>query len=86
MNIELKMENTMKRKIKSSYEEFVEEHPEQKKIMDEEYNDLLVSELLLASMEDDQVSVRKLAKAAGVSPTIIQALRSSKKTNMTLNT
>ncbi len=56
----------MKNESKSTYKEFIENH-KQKKLLNEEYNDLLVSELLLASMEDDQLSVRKLALAAGVS-------------------
>ena len=37
-------------------------------------------------MEEDHISVRKLAEAAGVSPTVIQALRSGKKDNLTLTT
>ena len=35
-------------------------------------------------MEEDHVSVRKLAKAAGISPSIIQDIRSGKKENLTL--
>lgn len=37
-------------------------------------------------MEQDHISVRKLASAAGVSPTIIQGLRSGSKTNITIET
>jgi len=36
-------------------------------------------------MEEDEVSVRKLAKAADISPTIIQGLRSGSKKNITIN-
>lgn len=75
----------MKKKSKSTYEEFIEDR-DQNELLDKEYNDLLVSELLLAIMNDDHVSVRKLAMAAGVSPTIIQALKSGKKTNVTIDT
>lgn len=75
----------MKKKAKSSYEEFIQDE-EQKAILDKEYKDLLLSELLLAAMEHDHVSVRKLALAAGVSPTIIQGLKSGSKTNITLDT
>jgi DNA-binding Xre family transcriptional regulator len=39
----------------------------------------------MAAMED-QISVRKLASAAGVSPTIIQGLKSGSKTNITIDT
>lgn len=75
----------MKKKIKSTYEKFIED-PKQKKLLEKEYKALLVSELLLAVMEEDHLSVRKLAEAAGVSPTIIQGLRTGKKTNITLET
>jgi DNA-binding Xre family transcriptional regulator len=48
------------------------------------YKDLVLSELLIALMEEDHVSVRKLAQAAGISPSIIQDVRSGKKENMTV--
>jgi transcriptional regulator with XRE-family HTH domain len=75
----------MKKKSKSTYEEFIEDRKE-KILLNEEYKDLLVSELLLAAMQEDHISVRKLAMAAGVSPTIIQGLRSGKKVNITIET
>ncbi len=75
----------MKKKIKSTYEEFIE-NKNQKKLLDKEYKELLISELLLAAMEEDRISVRKLATEAGVSPTIVQSLRSGKKTNITIDT
>lgn len=56
---------------------------EQKEKYDEEYRDLLLSELLLAIMEDDAISVRALAKAAGLSPAVIQGIRSGEKQNIT---
>lgn len=75
----------MKQKNKSTYEMFTED-VEQKQLLDQEYKELLVSELLLASMEEDHISVRKLAASAGVSPTIIQELRSGKRLNLTIDT
>lgn len=75
----------MGKKAKSTYETFVENR-KQKKLLDKEYKELLVSELLIAAMQEDHISVRKLAAAAGVSPTIIQGLRSGKKTNITIDT
>lgn len=72
------------KKAKSTYEEFIEDE-KQKKKLDDEYQDLLISELLLAVMEKDHLSVRKLSKAAGVSPTLVQDLRSGKKTNITVH-
>lgn len=73
------------KKNKSTYEAFIED-VEQKNLLDKEYRELLISELLLAAMEEDHISVRKLAQAAGVSPTVIQSLRSGSKTNITLDT
>jgi DNA-binding Xre family transcriptional regulator len=75
----------MKKKIKSTYDEFMED-PEQKILFEKEYQELLVSELLIAAMEKDDMSIRKLAAAAGVSPTIINELRLGKKTNITFDT
>lgn len=50
-----------------------------RKKFDEGYKELLLSEMLLAAMEEDEISVRKLAELAGVSPTIIQEIRSGKR-------
>ena len=48
-----------------------------KNAFNEAYKEFALSELLLALMEDeDDVSVRKLAKAAGLSATSIQKMRS----------
>ena len=75
----------MKKKIMSTYEKFIE-NKKQKRLLDREYGELLISELLLAAMEEDHLSVRKLATEAEVSPTIIQSLKSGKKTNITIET
>lgn len=75
----------MKKKNKSTYEEFIE-NKKQKKLLDKEYRELLISELLLAAMKEDHLSVRKLAAEAKVSPTIIQSLKSGKKINITIDT
>jgi len=75
----------MKKKAKSTYEGFIE-NKKQKKLLDKEYRELLISELLLAAMKEDDISVRKLAAEADVSPTIIQSLKSGKKTNITIET
>jgi len=75
----------MTKKAKSTYEKFIEDK-KQKRLLDREYRDLLISELLLAAMEEDHLSVRKLAAEAEVSPTIIQSLKSGKKTNITIET
>lgn len=78
----------MKKKItkaESTYDLFIKD-PAQKELLDAEYKELLISEMLLAALENDERSVRELAKAAGVSPTIIQELKTSKRPNITLST
>ncbi|MGZ3633783.1 MAG: helix-turn-helix domain-containing protein [Parachlamydiaceae bacterium] len=75
----------MKKKAKSTYKEFIENN-EQKFLLDKEYKELLLSELLIAVMKQDHISVRKLAVAAGVSATVIQGVRSGAKTNITIDT
>ncbi len=77
----------MNKKIKSTSEEFVESlSKKERKEFESGYKELLLSELLLAMMEKDELSVRKLAKMANVSPTIVQAMRSGSKKDFTLKT
>lgn len=75
----------MSKKMNSTYKELIE-NSKQKELLDHEYKELLISELLIAAMKKDELSVRRLAKDAGVSPTIIQELKSGKRTNVTLET
>lgn len=81
----------MKKKIKAkegeltTYDRFVEKltaHERQK--FEEEYQEFMVSELLIAAMTEDGISVRKLAEAAGVSPTIVQGIRSATRNNVSV--
>ena len=44
----------MKKKAKSTYEEFIEDL-EQKALLDKEYKELLMSELLSAAMKEDHI-------------------------------
>ena len=63
-----------KKPMKSTYDEFVS-NPKRKEKFDKEYNDFLLSEFILEKMESENLFVRTLAKKAGVSPTIIQKIR-----------
>jgi len=75
----------MTKKIKSTVDTLLESlSPKERKKFDEEYQELLLSELILAAMEKDNISVRKLAKMAGVSPTIVQAMRSGTKKDFSM--
>ncbi len=69
----------------STYEELMQD-PEFKKIYKKSYLELVLSELVIAIMNEDNVSIRSLAKQAGISPTIIQEIRSGKKGNLNLKT
>ena len=64
-----------KKMMKSTFDEFIRD-PKRKEEFDKEYNDFLLSEFVLEKMETEKISVRTLAQKAGVSPTIIQKIRS----------
>lgn len=72
-----------KKEFASTYERLIHEDAEFEKDLNKRYREFVLSELLLAVMEEDHLSIRKLAKEAGVSPSLIQDLRSGKKDNLT---
>jgi len=61
--------STFERKMKN---------PKFKKAFEEGYKELLFSEFMISIMEADDKSIRKLAKEAGLSPSVIQDLRAGK--------
>jgi len=76
----------MNKKTKSTFDKFFDENKDQKKVFKEEYQKFLLQEILLACIEEDHISVRELAKKAGISPTIVQEIKTGKKTNINLKT
>lgn len=60
-------------------------NPKFKKAFDKSYKQLLLSELLISIMEEDEISVRTLAKEVGLSPTIIQKIRSGKQEDLKIS-
>ena len=75
----------MSKKMKSTMDKFIESlSPRELKKFNEERQEFILSELILAAMEKDNISVRKLAKMAGVSPTIVQAMRSGTKKDFSM--
>lgn len=62
------------------------ENPKFRKLLEKEYSELVLSELILAMMSGEKVSVRKLAKEIGVAPSVVQSVRSGEHSNMTLKT
>ena len=69
----------------STYDELMQNQEFRKK-HEKSYQELVLSELLLAIMAEDNISIRSLAKQAGISPAIIQDIRSGKRDNLTLKT
>src|ERR1700680_2263585 len=74
-----------KDKSMSTYDELMQ-NPDLKKKHEKSYRELFLSELLLAVMAEDHISIRSLAKQAEISPAIIQDIRSGKRDNLTLKT
>jgi DNA-binding Xre family transcriptional regulator len=61
--------------METTFDKFITSNPKRKEKFDKEYNEFLLSEFVLEKMESEQISVRTLAKKAGVSPTVIQKIR-----------
>jgi DNA-binding Xre family transcriptional regulator len=64
------------KKMETTFDKFIANNQQEKEIFDKEYNQFLLSEFVLEKMEEEQISVRTLAEKAGVSPTVIQKMRS----------
>lgn len=56
-----------------------------KKLFGKSYRQLLLSELIIALMNNDQKSVRQLANAINLSPTTIQKLRSGEQQDIKMS-
>jgi DNA-binding Xre family transcriptional regulator len=61
--------------METTFDKFITNNPKRKEKFDKEYNEFLLSEFVLEKMELEHISVRALAQKAGVSPTIIQKIR-----------
>jgi len=72
--------------METTFDKFINNNPKRKAKFEKEYNEFLLSEFVLEKMEAENISVRKLAKKAGVSPTVIQKIRSQKVARINLNT
>ena len=62
--------------METTFDQIISSNPRRKEKFDKEYNEFLLSEFVLEKMESEHISVRALAQRAGVSPTIIQKIRS----------
>jgi transcriptional regulator with XRE-family HTH domain len=72
--------------METTFDKFINKNPKEKKIFEKEYNDFLISEFILQKMEEENISIRALAEKAGVSPTIIQKMRSKNSEKITYRT
>ena len=61
--------------METTFDKFINSNLKRKEKFDKEYNEFLLSEFVLEKMESEHISVRALAQKAGVSPTIIQKIR-----------
>lgn len=71
----------MAKKLKTTFDQWMAD-PEIKAHFDKGYKDFVLSEIILALLENDTKSVRELAKEVGLSPTVIQNLKSGKQQDM----
>lgn len=62
------------------------QNPKWKLDFEKGYEKFLLSEFLIEAMEENKISVRKLALKSGVSSTLIQNIRSGKSSNVSLST
>jgi DNA-binding Xre family transcriptional regulator len=74
-------EATIMNKPMSTYERKMQDK-KFKEAYRQRYEELLFSELLISIMEDDDKSVRSLAKEADISPSVIQDLRTGKQSDI----
>lgn len=73
------------KKTKSTFERVMDD-PKQKEAFEKEYANFLLSELLLDAMSEQEISVRALSRASGISTSVIQNLRAMQPVNITLKT
>ncbi|MDR0302617.1 MAG: XRE family transcriptional regulator [Treponema sp.] len=72
--------------METTFDKFINSNPKRKAQFEKEYNEFLLSEFVLEKMESEHLSVRTLAKKAGVSPTIIQKIRSKNASRINFRT
>ena len=71
----------MVKKLTTTFDKWMAD-TEIKEHFDKDYKNFVLSELILALMENDGKSVRELAKEVGLSPTVIQNIKSGKQQDM----
>tara|TARA_R110002126_G_scaffold247974_3_gene390872 strand:+ start:22956 stop:23252 length:297 start_codon:yes stop_codon:yes gene_type:complete len=74
----------MSKKQLSTFEREMRDESFQKQF-EEEYNDFVLSETIRSLMTNEHKSVRKLAEESGLSPTVIQKMRSGQQEDVKLS-
>jgi DNA-binding Xre family transcriptional regulator len=69
----------------TTFDRFMQD-PKRKEKFDKDYGKFLLKEFLLEAMDENHMSVRKLAEESGISTSIIQNIRTKKTSNITFNT
>jgi DNA-binding phage protein len=72
--------------METTFDRFINNDTNEREIFEKDYNDFLISEFVLQKMEEENISIRTLAKKAGVSPTVIQKVRSKNSEKITYRT
>jgi DNA-binding Xre family transcriptional regulator len=67
----------------STFDRMMKDHKRQRHF-ERKYRSFLLSELIQCLMEQEGKSVRELARQVGISPTVIQDIRSGDRSNVTL--
>ena len=74
----------MPKKISESTYERIMKDPKRRDRFEDKYAQFLLSEIVHGLMTQEKISVRMLAKKVGISPAVIQDIRSGKRSNITV--
>ncbi len=85
MKNELREGYTMENNELSTYDQLMQDAKRRERF-EEEYQRLVLVEILIPLLEKSEIPVRVLAGAAGVSPTIIQDIKSGRKEGISYST
>jgi DNA-binding Xre family transcriptional regulator len=72
-------------KALSTYDRMMQD-PKRRFKFEQEYRKFVLVEILIPLLQDCKISVRALADAAGISPTVIQDIKSGKKEGISFST
>ena len=68
---------------RSTFERIMKD-PKRKSRFEDKYARFMLSEIILGLMQQERISVRALARKVGISPAVIQDIRSGRRCNITV--